>query len=393
VPVHPDFCARDIDEILHTVRTCLERGQLAQGAEVAAFEAEMAAYTGARHAVAVATGTAALVCGLRALAPAPGGEVLVPANSFYSSAAAPLLAGLRTRLVDIEPETLSPGVRELADAVTKDTVGVMVVHMGGIVTPALEAIANWCADRGLWLFEDCAHAHGSRLGERHVGTFGAAGAFSFFATKVITSGEGGMFVTDDDDLAAAVRLHRNLGKPEAWRSYHTTLGENARMSELHAAVGRTQLRRLDEFLAVRRRLAQRYTTGLKALAGVRPLLPRHPSASWYKYVVLLDPELDRAALRAALHEAGVQLGGEIYEMPLDTQPVFAGRVPLGDHPVSVDVCAHHICLPLHTRMSEDDADFVLAALAGALPAARRGVASRTAPTHDRGPVPTGHSER
>ncbi|MEV0275736.1 DegT/DnrJ/EryC1/StrS aminotransferase family protein [Streptomyces sp. NPDC050610] len=367
VPVRPDFSERDIETILGSIRTALESGQLAQGEEVAAFEREMAAYTGARHAVALASGTAALVCGLRALAERGAGEVLVPANSFYSTAAAPLLAGLRTRLVDVEAETFAPSVETLERAVTKDTVGVLVVHMGGLITPELRAIADWCTARGLWLFEDCAHAHGSRLDGRHAGNFGVAGAFSFFATKVITCAEGGMLTTDDDELAASIECYRNLGKPELWRSYHTVLGENARMSELHAAVGRAQLRRLDEFLAVRQRLADRYTAGLTRLPALTPVLPSHAPASWYKYAVLLEPSVDRAALKATLKEAGVHLGGEIYEMPLDAQPVFEGRIPRdARHPVSEDVCARHICLPLHTRMDEDDVDFVLTALEKAL---------------------------
>ncbi|KOG86429.1 hypothetical protein ADK38_31095, partial [Streptomyces varsoviensis] len=150
VPVRPDFSAADIGTILGSIRTALETGQLAQGEEVAAFEREMAAYTGARHAVALASGTAALVCGLRALAERGIGEVLVPANSFYSTAAAPLLAGLRTRLVDVEAKTFAPSVETLERAVTKDTVGVLVVHMGGLITPELRAIADWCEARGLW---------------------------------------------------------------------------------------------------------------------------------------------------------------------------------------------------------------------------------------------------
>ncbi|EYT81201.1 aminotransferase DegT [Streptomyces sp. Tu 6176] len=369
VPVRPDFSAGDVEEILGAIRTSLETGMLAQGEQVAAFERETAAATGARHAVATGTGTGALVCGLRALAARGEGEVLVPANSFYSSAAAPLLAGLRTRLVDVEPDTLAPSVRTLREAVTPGTVGVLTVHLGGLISPELPEVAAWCAERGLWLYEDCAHAHGSRLEGRHAGRFGVAGAFSYFATKVITAAEGGMVVTDDDELAAAVRLHRNLGKPEEWRSHHTVLGENARMSELHAAVGRAQLRRLDEFLAVRDRLARRYTAGLAHLPGLTSVLPRQTAASWYKYVVLLDPGTDRAALRAALAEAGVRLGGEIYEKPLDAQPVFETLLPPGRHPVADDLCARHICLPLHTRMTEEDVDLVLSVLPDALKAA------------------------
>ncbi|MER7014999.1 DegT/DnrJ/EryC1/StrS family aminotransferase [Saccharopolyspora sp. NPDC000359] len=362
-PVQLDFTAQDIDGILTAIRSSLSTGQLAQGEQVAAFEAEFAACTGARNAVAVASGTAALVCGLRAIAGQQEGEVLVAANTFYASAAAPLLAGLRTRLVDVDAATFAPSVADLDAALTSETIGVMLVHTGGIISPATPEIAQWCDRHGLWLLEDCAHAHGSRMGGQHAGTFGAAGAFSFFATKVITSAEGGMVITDDDELAQRLRVHRNLGKPELWRSYHTVLGENARMSELHAAVGRAQLARLDEFVATRARLARRYTSALAELPAVSPVLPDHDPASWYKYIVLLDPHVDRRALKAALAERGVRLGGEVYELPLHRQPVFAERLPAGEFPVSEQVCGRHVCLPLHTGMGDDDVDFVVAQLA------------------------------
>ncbi|MCP2258271.1 dTDP-4-amino-4,6-dideoxygalactose transaminase [Streptoalloteichus tenebrarius] len=362
-PVRPDFSEDDIAEVQAAVAAALRSGQLAQGAQVEAFEAEMAELVDSRHAVAVASGTAALVCVLRSLSDGARGEVLVPANAFYSSAAAPLLAGLDTRLAEIDLDTLAPTLATLEAAATERTVGVLLVHMGGIITPEVTAIAEWCDRHGLWLVEDCAHAHGSRLGGRHAGRFGVAGAFSFFATKVITSGEGGMVVTDDDELAHLVRLHRNLGKPEPWRSVHTVLGENARMSELHAAVGRTQLRRLGEFVETRTRLARRYTKALQGIPGVRPLLPPHDPASWYKYVLLLDPAVDRAALSAELERRGVRLGGAIYEIPLHHQPVLRGWLPAGRYPVAEAACARHVCLPLHTRMTDDDVDFVVAALA------------------------------
>lgn len=365
VPVRCDFSEGDVEDILATIRDSLRSGQLAQGVQVEMFERELAAYVGTKHAVAVASGTAALLCLLRSLVAESGGEVLVPANSFYSSAGAPLLAGLRTRLVDIDVDTLAPTVDTLEEAAGENTVGVLLVHMGGIITPAVGAISHWCRRRGLWLVEDCAHAHGSRLAGRHAGRFGVAGAFSFFATKVITSAEGGAVVTDDDELAGKIRLYRNLGKPEPWRSVHTVLADNARMSELHAAVGRAQLRRIEEFLATRERIARRYTQALDGVPKIRPLLPPHQPTSWYKYVLLLDSDVDRAALRRELDRLGVQLAGEIYEMPLHHQPVFA-ELPAGRYPVAELVCARHICLPVHTRMAGEDVDFVAAALTAAM---------------------------
>ncbi len=363
-PVNIFFPPEDRAEIIAQIEDCLKRGQLSYGPHVDAFEEEFAAYTGSRHAVAMSCGTATIESVMRLLN-VQGKEVLVQANAFFSTALGPILAGATVRLVDIDPMTFSPSIADLEAAVTENTVGVLLVHMGGIITPALPQIRQWCDARGLWLFEDCAHAHGSRLNGQHAGTFGLAAGFSLFATKVITSGEGGMLITDDDEIAREARLYRNLGKPEPWTSYHVRLGSNWRMSELHAIVGRIQLRRLDEFIAQRAEIAEQYTQLLGNIDWVMPVLPSHRS-SWYKYPVLLDPRINRRALKTAMLANGVRLSGEIYERPLHKQPALRDRFAGQSFPKAEDVCARHICLPIYFGMKRKEVEYVVQTLEHAI---------------------------
>ncbi|HEX2095578.1 MAG TPA: DegT/DnrJ/EryC1/StrS family aminotransferase [Longimicrobiaceae bacterium] len=363
-PTHIEFTEEDRRYILERIGEKLARGYISQGEAVAEFEAEFARHTGARHAVALSSGSAAIEIAMR-IREVAGSTVLVPANTNFATAVGPLRAGARVALVDVDPATFSPGVAELERAWVPGTSGLILVHMGGIVSPEVERIRDWCAARGMWLLEDCAHAHGSRLGGVHAGRFGFAGAFSFFATKVITSAEGGMLVTEDDEVAEEARLHRNLGKPSLWENYHLRAGTNARMSELNAVVGVAQLRRLDEFIAARARIAECYTR-LLADGAATPVLPAGPS-SWYKYPVLLPPGVRREEVKEALRERGVHPAGEIYERPLHHQPVLAREFAGQRFPNAEEVCARHLCLPIHPGITPADAEYVAETLTRVLP--------------------------
>ena len=246
-PVKVHFPEEDRKEILRRVDECLFTGMVAQGKNVKEFEDEFAKYVGTKHAIAVSSGGAAIEIAMRILN-VGGKEVLVPTNTFLATASGVILAGGKVRLVDIEPDTFSPSLTNIQERVTPDTIGVVIVHMGGIITPEMESIKKWCDKNGLWLFEDAAHAHGSMMNGKTAGTFGIAGAYSFFATKVMTSGEGGMIVTENDEFANKARILRDYGKPEPWVSYHVEMGANWRMSDITGAIGVVQLRRLDEFI-------------------------------------------------------------------------------------------------------------------------------------------------
>lgn len=358
-----EFGADERREIAERIDRILVSGMLVQGETCSEFERYWRDYVGAKYAVAVSSGSSALEIILRALDVA-GKEVLVPTNTFIATATSVLFAGGRVRFVDTDKQTLGVSLSELRHRRTEETIGVIVTHIGGIITPEIEHIAAWCREEGIWLLEDCAHAHGSEIAGRRAGTFGVAGAYSFFATKVVTACEGGIIVTNDAHVAEMASLLRDHGKPEPWVSYHTHLGSNWRMGELNAAVGLSQLRQLDELISERERIATMYTDALRDIDGVELILP-HDRSSWYKYPLLLPLDVPRTALRERMKTAGVNLAGGVYETPLHQQPVFEH---LGDaaFPVADDVCARHVCLPMFQGMGGQEAQHVTCTLSQVL---------------------------
>ena len=362
-PVRPWIPQEDREEILEKIGEALDAGMLSGWKNTPQFEAEFARYIGTTHAVAVNSGTSSIEIPLRALG-VEGGEVLVQANTFFASAAAVYHAGGRVRFVDSDPDTFSIDVDSLRSSISKDTVGVMVVHIGGIITPRMAEIQEICQERGLFLFEDAAHAHGSAYNGQMAGTFGVAASFSFYPTKVITSGEGGVITTSDETVYKESIIYRDQGKADSSQNLHTRLGNNWRMSELHAIVGLTQVRRLEEFIEVRARTAAIFDEGLESVPGVEPLaLAPGVRSSYYKYIAMLDPGLDRSRLKALLqNEYDVRLGGEVYDTPLHLQPIFQGSHRLGDFPKAEEICRRHICLPLSAAMSIEEAQYVVASL-------------------------------
>ena len=340
-------------------------GALTLGPRTAELEEAFAARHGTRYAVAVSSGTAALEIVFRCLG-VTGKEVLVPANTFFATAAAVLHAGGRPRLADVDPSTLALSAATVRAALTDTTAGVVMVHIGGLVSPEVDAIRGVCDERGLFLVEDAAHAHGATMAGRGAGSFGVAGAFSFYPTKVLTAGEGGMILTADEGLRDEARIYRDQGKAGFLGGDHVRLGAAWRMSELHAAVALAHLAHLDEFLAVRRGVAARYDAALLRVAGITPVRPAAQCVSnYYKYPALLDPAVDRQVLKARLRGQGVGLSGEVYAAPLHHQPVFAG-MPRATVAVAEDVCRRHICLPIHSDMTDEEATYVLASLEAAL---------------------------
>jgi dTDP-4-amino-4,6-dideoxygalactose transaminase len=241
---------------------------------------------------------------------------------------------------------------------------VVLVHVGGLITPDADALSLACEERGITLVEDAAHAHGSTYDGRFAGSFSAAAAFSFYPTKVVTCGEGGMILTGSAQLADEARIYRDQGKGSFGANHHVRHGYAWRMSEQNAVTGLVHLRRLTEFIQRRREVAARYDEALADLDGLMPL--REPSGchgNVYKYIAVLPAGADRARFKqemARRHE--VRLAGEVYDHPLHHQPVlaqFAGP----SLPVAEDMCARHICLPVHSDMRDDEIDQVLAAVA------------------------------
>jgi perosamine synthetase len=373
-PARPTFPVDDRAAIAKLVEEALATGSLTLGPNTERLEEAFAARHHVPHAVAVSSGTAALEIALRALAAPEGAAgglagrtVIVPANTFFATAAAVIHAGGVPRFADIDPATFALSPATVEPLLDDTCAGVVIVHIGGFVSPDTAALTDLCRARGLWLLEDAAHAHGATFAGRAAGSIGDAGAFSFYPTKVITSGEGGIITTTAEPIRDEARIYRDQGKAGFLGGDHVRLGYAWRMSELHAAVGLVQMGRLDEFIAVRRRIARLYDEALAEIPGITPVLaPEGSEPNYYKYLAVLDAGIDRVAVKKALREQhAVGMSGEVYASPLHRQPIFAD-VPAGPLPVSEDLCARHVCLPIHNDMADSEADQVIDGLRAVL---------------------------
>jgi perosamine synthetase len=358
------FPAADRDEIAAATAEILASGNLTLGPYTRQFEAAFAAAhspggTEPPHAVAVSSGTAALEIILRSIG-VTGRDVIVPANTFFATAEAALRAGGRPVFADIDAQTFALSPQTLLAALTPRTAVVMLVHIGGLISPQVGELARICAERDITLVEDAAHAHGASYDGQPAGSFGAAAGFSFFPTKVITSGEGGMILTPSGQVEQQARIYRDQGKGSTGANHHVLHGYAWRMSEQAAVTGLVHLRRMAEFIEHRRSVAARYDAALASLDGLDPLgEPPGCRTNFYKYIAVLPAGADRARFRQKLAEDhAVRLSGEVYDLPLHRQPVFAefAGPPL---PAAEDLCARHICLPVHSDMTADEVDQVV----------------------------------
>ncbi len=358
------FPPPDREEIAAAITDILATGALTLGPYTRQFEEAFGAAHGAQHAVATSSGTSALEISLRAIGVA-GRDVVIPANTFYATAAAVLRAGARPVFADIDAATFSLSPDTVTPVLTPDTAAVVVVHVGGLITPEIGGLLQLCSARGISLIEDAAHAHGSTCDGIFAGSFGVASAFSFYPTKVVTCGEGGMILTGSPEIADEARVYRDQGKGSFGANHHVRHGYAWRMSEQNAVTGLVHLRRMDEFIARRREVAARYDKALAELDGLRALAePPRCRSNIYKYIAVLPEGMDRAAFKQEMAERhDVRLAGEVYDVPLHQQPVLAEFATGEPLPVAEDMCARHVCLPVHSDMTDDEVDQVLTAAA------------------------------
>ncbi len=356
------FLPEDRVWIAERIQEVLESGQLTLGKYGEEFEKRFARLCGARHAIAVNSGTSSLEILLRSLG-VEGKEVLVPTNTFFATAAAVVHAGGIPVLIDMDPQTFGVHPEAVAKSINSNTAGLVVVHIGGIVSAQMPALVELAKQHGIWLLEDAAHAHGSSYKSVSAGAFGIGSSFSFYPTKVMTSGEGGMIVTNDDHLAEEAKIYRDQGKASFTVNAHVRMGYNWRMSEPHAIIGLRHLNRLPTMIAERRAIAEIYDAGLREFRNLSALsVPPEGFCNYYKYIAVLKEKRDRKELKSILRERyGVALAGEVYEEPLHKQPVFE-KYATGALPVAEDLCARHICLPVFSGMQESEAQQVLHAL-------------------------------
>ena len=358
------FPEEDRKQLLQQIDGILESGQLTLGKYTKEFEQKFAAYVGTKYAIAVNSGTSALEIILRAL-DIGGSSVIVPTNTFFATPAAVVHAGGKVIFADSN-DNLCLDVNSFKKNIQKDTKAVIIVHIGGLVPPQIAEIQQICKERNIVLIEDAAHAHGSTLNGKKAGSFGIAAGFSFYPTKVMTSGEGGMITTDDESIYQRALVFRDQGKAGFLGNIHTEMGYNWRMSEIHAAIGVSQLARLDEFVADRRKAAQLYDKELytiKRLSAVK--IPSEAQSNYYKYLAVLEDGIDRTALKKEMKEKyNVGLSGEVYELPCHLQPIFKepGGFKGGEFPVAEDLCKRQICLPVFANMKEEQMSNVVESL-------------------------------
>ncbi len=360
-PAKPYFPKEDIRFIHEAIDKILNSGMLTLGEYTKNFEIEFSRLCKVKRAVAVNSGTAALEIALRALGLKRGDEVLVPTNTFTATAATVILAGGTPVFTDIDPKSLCINLKNVQKYLTGKTRGVMAVHIGGLVCPEIGAISEFCKDKNLFLIEDAAHAQGSAFDDKPAGSFGDAGCFSFYPTKVMTTGEGGMISTDREDLANKAAVLRDQGKASFSGNEIIEVGNNWRMTEISAAIGLSQLSRLQEFILQRNEIACHFNKELTEAKSLEPLeIPKNAISNYYKYVAFVSPKVSRDDFKLRLREKGVKPSGEVYWPPLHMQPVYKRllEVKEGLFPDAEDACHRMICLPIYSQMTLDEARYV-----------------------------------
>jgi dTDP-4-amino-4,6-dideoxygalactose transaminase len=342
------------DEIKGAILKAVDSRQYILGPECRAFEEEFAHYNGATHAVLTSSATAALWMLIKAFGARPGDEVLVPSHTAFPTVEAICFAGATPVFVDVD-ESFTVDVRDAAAKVTPHTVGLVPVHLYG--QPAdLPAIQALCAERGLWLLEDCAQAHGAEWQGRKVGGFGRAAAFSFYPSKNLSvMGDGGLLVTNDDGVAARCRQLRDHGRLN--KDVHAEIGFNLRFNDIQAAVGRVLLRRLDAMNEQRRRVAARYARGL---AGLPLRLPSERAGARHVYHLYVIRTDRRDALAKYLRERGIATGIH-YPVPCHRQPAVESLASPA-LPATERLVREILTLPMSAGHTEAEADEVAAAI-------------------------------
>ena len=357
------------DAEIRAVTDVLRTDRLSIGPRLEAFEAACAHRAGRRYGIGVNSGTSGLHLCVKALGIGEGDEVITTPFSFIATANAPLFERARPVFVDIEPESYNLDPSAVEAALTDRTRAILPVEAFGN-TAHFDEYERIARQRGLAMIEDCCEALGGVLGERPAGSFGDCGVFAFYPNKQITSGEGGMIVTDSETIRDLCVSLRNQGRAtEAWLS-HARLGYNYRMSEIAAALGEVQMRRLEDILTRRRHAAEMYDAALADVEEIhRPPMAERPRASWFVYVIRLADRFektDRDRVIADLRENAI--GCSNYFVPIHTQPYVMQMLgtKAGDYPVTEHVAARTIALPFFAGLTERQVARVKSVLTDAL---------------------------
>ncbi len=360
----PTFSEEEIEAILKDCGQVLRSGRLILGPFAEEFERLFRSYVGTPFAVAVNSCTTALQITLQYF-DVRDREVIVPTNTFLATANAVMYAGGQPVFADIDDPWLSLSPESLSQKITSRTRAVILVHIGGMISPHLDEIKRICRSKGLLLIEDAAHAHGAKFADQLAGNLSDAACFSFYPTKVMTTTVGGMITTHDQGLDSFARSMRHHGQTDRTLDVLTRFGNDWLLDEMRAVIGIHQTKQLEAMVTRRNQLAARYCERLRDLELVQCIpVPNHIRHAYYKFLVLLDKRVDRDKLVSRLNEHHGIEAGVLYYPPCHLQPVIKQTFQTkdGDLPVSEEVLQREVCFPMHLQLTEDDVDRVAEAL-------------------------------
>jgi dTDP-4-amino-4,6-dideoxygalactose transaminase len=356
----PIFPKEDLDQLMPEIRKVLEDGQFRNGKNVSLFEQMVAQYVGIKNAVAFDSDSSAYETVLRYF-DVNGGEVVVCTNSFVSVPNSVVFAGGKVVFADIRAETLSMNSESLLQNISPNTRGVIVTHIAGFPNPDLKRIVEICRDHRLFLIEDATHAIGATVNGQQAGTFGDAAVFAFTPTKVLTTGEGGMLITNNVALSEFAKRYSFYGSGVGKTNF-VDLGRHMVLPEISAILGIYQLKRIEEFIARRNKIAAVYNEELDQISTMRTVkAPSGWRSSYYKYPLVLDGKIDKAEFTRSLFEDfGVETGNVFYP-PCHLQAVYKklGAASYGSLLTAEQVLSRTITLPMHVGLTDEDVDYVL----------------------------------
>lgn len=344
------------DEELHAIEIVLRSGMLASGEFVSKFEMEFADYCNTDHAIAVNSGTAALHAALLSLDIGAGDEIIVPDFTFIASATSVSMCAARPVFADVDPATFTIDPESVLEAITPRTRAVIGVHLFGQPFE-VSTLQQICEEHGLALIEDCAQAHGASYRGVRVGGFGDLGCFSFYPTKNMTTGEGGMITTDDSIAAERIRRIINHGQREKY--FHTELGYNYRMTNISAAIGRVQLGKLDYMNRKRQQNAAIYNQNLKINGILPPVCREEGTHVYHQYVITIGEEfpMTRDVFITFLREKGIGTAVH-YPIPVSSQPLYRDRTGGSPCPVSKSLARSVLSLPVHPGLGKEECLYI-----------------------------------
>ena len=346
------------DEAKKYAFDAIETGWISSSGEyIGKFEKAFADYVGRKHAITTTNGTTALHLALAGLNIGKGDEVIVPDFTIVSCLNAVLYTGATPVFIDIDPETYSLDPKLLEGLITDKTKAIMPVHIYGH-SADMDPILEIAEKHGIPIIEDAAEVHGATYKGKRCGSFGKVSVFSFYSNKIVTTGEGGMVLTDDDDLADEMRLLMNLAHSPGKRFWHERVGFNYRMTNVQAAIGLGELEHIDEFLAHKKWMGEEYTNRLSDISGlIFPITKDYAENVYWMYGLRVTDGsgVSRDDMRARLLEKGVDTRG--FFIPLSSQPI-AAEYKTHECPVSAEVSATGFYLPSGLALSEEQIEYV-----------------------------------